>query len=265
MSFQSQPPLKVMTPDLKAWFDSEVGRELLEAESALISRILPTLFGYHLVQIGVDSRICLYDESPVRNKFVVVPSLALGLADNCVVADSSELPFEQHSVDVVILHHALDFAQSPHQVLREAARILRPGGHLLVVGFNPASLWGLYRRFKGKQPKAPWNGHFISHRRLSDWFQLLELAELKRRSEYFLAPFENEKWRKRCCFFERWGHRAFKERGAFTLMLARKDVAGMTPIKEERARGRLINLPVAEPSVRGQISEGRSDLYRRRL
>lgn len=256
-SFQSQPPLKVLTPDLQVWFDSEVGQELLCAEKELVDRLLPTLFGYHLLQIGADSRVCLYEESPVRNKFIVTPALALGLRENSVVADSSELPFEQNSVDVVILHHALDFAQSPHQVLREAARILRPGGHLLVVGFNPLSVWGLFRRFKCKVRKAPWNGHFISHRRLSDWFQLLELTELKHRSEYFLAPFENEKWRKRSNVLERWGRRAFKDYGAFTLMLARKDVAGVTPIKLDKVRGRLINLPVAEPSVRGQISESR--------
>lgn len=257
MSFQSQPPLKTLTPDLKVWFDTDVGQELLVAEKDLVDRLLPTLFGYHLIQIGVDSRVRLYDESPVRNKFVIAPKLELGMADNCMIADSSELPLEQNSVDVVILHHALDFAQSPHQVLREAARILRPGGHLLVIGFNPSSLWGVYRRCLGKKRGAPWNGHFISHRRLSDWFQLLELTELKRKSDYFLAPFENERWRKRCNGLERWGRRAFKDHGAFTLMLARKDVAGMTPIKMEKVRGRLINLPVAEPSVRGQISESR--------
>ena len=48
---------------------------------------------------------------------------------------NEELPLEHNSCDVVVLHHALDFAQSPHQVLREAARILRPGGHLILLGF----------------------------------------------------------------------------------------------------------------------------------
>ena len=257
MSFLSQPALRALTPELKAWFDSDIGRELLEAETALVSRVLPTLFGYHLLQIGVDSRVCLYDESPVRNKFRVLPAVELGIGENSVIADNSDLPFEQNSIDVVILHHTLDFAQSPHQVLREAARVLRPGGHLVVVGFNPASLWGFYRRFKGKKPPVPWNGHFIGNRRLSDWFQLLELTELKRRSEYYTVPFESEKWRHRFRRCERWGRSAFKDRGAFTLMLARKDVAGVTPIIEERGRNRLLNLPIAEPSVRGQISESR--------
>jgi SAM-dependent methyltransferase len=257
MSLRPQPPLAEITAELRTWFDTEVGRELLAAEQSLIDRILPTLFGYHLLQIGVDAQLALFMESPVRNKYVVAPKLELGLADNSVIADCSELPFEQNTFDVVILHHALDFAQSPHQVLREAARVLRPGGHLVLVGFNPASLWGVYRRFRGKNRPAPWSGHFLSHRRLSDWFQLLELTELKRKSDYFLAPFENAGWRRRCNGLERWGRRAFSDNGAFNLMLARKDVAGMTPIKMERVRGRLITLPVAEPSVRGQIIEGR--------
>ncbi|MGB0467774.1 MAG: class I SAM-dependent methyltransferase [Pontibacterium sp.] len=257
MSFQLQPSLEALVPDLQAWFDTEAGQELLGAEQCLIDQVLPTLFGYHLIQVGVDSRICLYGQSPVRNKFIVAPKLELGLRENSVVADSSELPLEQNSMDVVILHHTLDFAQSPHQVLRESARILRPGGHLLLVGFNPLSLWGVYRRFCGKRCHVPWNGHFIGHRRLSDWFQLLELTELKRHSEYFRMPFENDGWRRRFHGVERWGRGLFKDNGAFTLMLARKDVAGMTPIKAEWARNRLMGLPVAEPSIRGQACEKR--------
>ena len=38
--------------------------------------------------------------------------------------DSRYLPFQSQSVDQIIISHALEFATEPHQLLREADRIL---------------------------------------------------------------------------------------------------------------------------------------------
>jgi len=56
---------------------------------------------------------------------------------NCSVrqADMYELPFVEKSFDLVVLHMVLHFAERPHDVLREAARVLRPGGQFLIVDF----------------------------------------------------------------------------------------------------------------------------------
>ena len=258
MGNQQQPLLPEMISELQLWFDTELGQALLRAEMAMVEQIVPTLFGYRLVQIGVDSRTRLFNESHVQQKYMVAPRLQLGLAGNSIIANNTELPLEQHSIDVAILHHALDFTESPHQVLREAARVLRPGGHMLLISFNPLSMWGLYRKFLGRRRgQVPWCGHFVSHRRLSDWFQLLELTELKQQSDCFEAPFVSEKWRHRSRHFGRLLQNAPAEFGAFNLMLARKDVVGMTPLKPEWSKRHLITLPIAKPTARGQSREGR--------
>src|SRR5690349_3123904 len=48
-------------------------------------------------------------------------------------ADMYQVPLPAGSFDVVIVHQVLHYAESPAGVLAEAARLLRPGGRLLVV------------------------------------------------------------------------------------------------------------------------------------
>jgi ubiquinone/menaquinone biosynthesis C-methylase UbiE len=51
--------------------------------------------------------------------------------------DIYELPFPKDSFDVVIVHQVLHFLDDGGRAIREAARVLRPGGRLLVVDFAP--------------------------------------------------------------------------------------------------------------------------------
>ena len=250
MLLKQQPPLEQCLPDLRDWFDSDLGQQLLSAEQILLDRLLPTLFGYHLVQISIDSRLDLGRESPIKHRMRVSPVAELGMSEHTLIAKNEELPLEHNSCDVVILHHALDFAQSPHQVLREAARILRPGGHLILLGFNPVSSWGLYRALRWHKNELPWSGHFISQHRLRDWLVLLELTEVRALSGYFALPFQRTKWRENSFFCERILRRYGKRNGAFSIQVARKDVAGIMAIKPRWQRRRLINLPIAEPTAR---------------
>ena len=52
-----------------------------------------------------------------------------------VQGDFSELPFDAHRFDTVLLHQVLHFAQDPAEALAEAARVTRPGGRIAIVDF----------------------------------------------------------------------------------------------------------------------------------
>lgn len=52
-------------------------------------------------------------------------------------ADLYALPLTDGQADVAILHHVLHFAQQPGAAIAEAARVLNPGGRLLIADFAP--------------------------------------------------------------------------------------------------------------------------------
>ncbi len=94
-------------------------------------RVLEIL-GPHVVRgTGIDS----------SREMLAVARAALekaGLA-NCQVrqADMYNLPFPADAVDLVTIHQVLHYADDPAAAVAEAARILRPGGRLLIVDFLP--------------------------------------------------------------------------------------------------------------------------------
>jgi len=54
--------------------------------------------------------------------------------------DLYALPFEAASFDVVTIHQVLHYLDDPARAIGEAARMLRPGGRLLIVDFAPHDL-----------------------------------------------------------------------------------------------------------------------------
>jgi ubiquinone/menaquinone biosynthesis C-methylase UbiE len=54
--------------------------------------------------------------------------------------DIYELPVPKDSFDVVVIHQVLHFLDDGARAIREAARVLAPGGRLLVVDFAPHDL-----------------------------------------------------------------------------------------------------------------------------
>jgi ubiquinone/menaquinone biosynthesis C-methylase UbiE len=54
--------------------------------------------------------------------------------------DIYALPVERDGYDVVVIHQVLHYLDDPARAIREATRVLRPGGRLFVVDFAPHSL-----------------------------------------------------------------------------------------------------------------------------
>lgn len=61
--------------------------------------------------------------------------------------DITNLALDDASADVVVMHQVLHFISDPARAIGEAARLLRPGGRLLIVDFAPHELEFLREQF----------------------------------------------------------------------------------------------------------------------
>jgi len=250
MNPATSPPLT----DLTSWYHGWPGELVSKAECKLLAETTGGLFGYQLVQLGALGPGQDYlAQCPVRQHTVV--DVCGGAVTAQLCARPEALPIACDSIDAVILPHTLDFAEDPHQVLREADRILIPEGRLLITGFNPWSLWGLWRLlrrpFYRGRPTVPWCGHFISYSRLQDWLTLMGFDIERTDVRVFRPPLGRESALMRLAFMERLGQRYWPMLAGVYMVKAVKRVSTLRPVGPVWKRAPALGARVIEPSARG--------------
>jgi SAM-dependent methyltransferase len=171
-----------------AWFRGEQGRAFFPAEVQAIQLLLNQLISSHqqagfplkkggrglfpCLEIGVGTGA--FAESLGIN-FGIDPALgALELAKKRGVkvaqAIGETLPFRRETFGCVLLITTLCFLENPIKVLKEAARVLKPDGGLILSDIEPNSPWG---KFYLEKKKA---GHlFYRHAR---FYSIDEIEEM---------------------------------------------------------------------------------------
>lgn len=238
-----ESPLSVQK-ELEFWFQSALGRTLLANQRSVIEKKIHRLFGFHQAEIGVSHRVPVGNPSSLGHKFYVLPNWESDLPKNSIISNAGEIALAHDVVDLVILHHTLDFSTDPHQTLREAARILKSSGNLLIVGFNPLSLWGLKRLFSTKK-KAPWNMRFIAGNRVEDWLNLLDFQVAGVETHFYGLPFNQLGLTNRSL----WLNNVLNEKvplGAYYTILAQKQTGAQIQIRPKwRNKAKVVGLPIA--------------------
>jgi SAM-dependent methyltransferase len=235
---------------LQAWFATSLGRSLEAHEAHRLRGVLPSLYGTVALQLGRPGQLDLLDSSPAARRLLV------DVPDDCehthIRALPEQLPLDSKCAHVALLPHTLDFCADPHAVLREVTRVLVPEGHVVIVGFNPVSLWGL-RRLLARRPRAmPWCGNFLPLHRLKDWLALLDYEVEQGMMLYYRPPIQRESLIDRLHFVDKAGDRWWPLMAGVYLLVARKRVVGVTPLPVEWKR-RLVGPAVARPVARGIV------------
>ncbi len=262
------------------WLKTPAGSYVLAWEQRQLDSAVVDLFGFHALQLGLPELAALRSnrmphrwlatEGPVDDAGTQgAPASTLGessadpgkagiktkaVPPRVAVAlhcDFDALPFDAASLDLVVLPHALELARDPHLALREVERVLRPEGRVVIVGFNPSSLWGM-RQWLGKFLRRaglgsrrplylPDAGEFIGYRRLRDWLRLLSFEVESGRFGCWRPPTGSQKWLDRFAWADRSGERWWPVFGAVYFVVAVKRVRGMRLIGLVRAQHRPVH------------------------
>ena len=268
------------------WFNTPAGCYVLQWEQTHLDTAVADLFGFHALQLGLPELDALRanrmphrwvaTETPPRAAFApavpLTPTRDPGAGRNvgadvdsatplraavALHCDFDALPFDAASLDLVVLPHALELARDPHLALREVERVLVPEGRVVIVGFNPSSLWGLRqwlgrlrRRFSAHPTREHFlaaKGEFLGHRRLRDWLRLLSFEVEAARFGGYRPPLGAQKWLSRFAWTERAAERWWPVFGAVYFIVAVKRVRGMRLVGLVRADSRAPHAAAAAP------------------
>ena len=231
---------------LRDWYRTPLGQTLEAAELAAVRDALGTLFGFHLLLAAPPWQVSPLDASRVSQRLIMSSTRVEASA---LLGTPQALPIIADSLDAIVLPHTLEFVEQPHEVLREVERCLIPEGHVLILGFNPYGLWGLWRLVHGWRHRLPWPGRFISQTRVRDWLALLGFDTLSCRPVLFRPPLQGLAAPQRLQSLDRLAQRGWPVPAAGYQLLARKRVVGMTPIRPRwRPRRSLLAGGLIEPT-----------------
>ncbi len=236
------------TQQLQAWYATPAGQSLYKDLLAKLENLLPSLFGYHALQIGgLADEIDIISSSKIRQKIY----MTLNTEKGNIAANPLALPFPQNTLDLIVLPHTLDISPKPHQVLREIHRVLISEGHLVIIGFNPISMMGLSKLVFMRSQRAPWAAHFYTQRRLKDWLSLLGFKVMAIEHVGLQPPVQNLRFQQRMQVLRKAEKVGLGRLGGIQIFVAKKRELTLTPMTHPwRPRRSMIPVKVTEPTAR---------------
>jgi len=212
-----------------------------------VRRVLDRVFGEELLQVGLWGQRDTFLRNARTQRVAIVDRDA---QDADIVSRLDRLAVASDSIDAILLPHTLERTESPHAALREAARVLRPDGCLIALGFSPTGLWGL-RHLLAREGYPAGSRHLIRERRLHDWLELLSFDVDRPIAYCHTLPFDNAAGYGMLPR-ESWAKRWLPMLAGAYLIVARKRVVNLTRVRPAwKARPRLRAVgSVVEPSTR---------------
>ena len=212
-------------PVMPSWLQTPLGEYLLAWELARLDVMLADIFGYNALQVGLGQADLLRaSRMPLHVCAARGAESSAGLSSRLTVACSeAALPFAGASLDLVVLAHELEFSATPHQLLREAARVLVAEGSVVICGFNPYSLWSFHRYTRNRWP---WRGRYLSAAKVRDWLTVLGFEVQSSQYGCYVPAVETPEWLGRWKWLDPIGRRCWPVCGAVWILHGIKRVHG---------------------------------------
>ncbi|SFB85594.1 Methyltransferase domain-containing protein [Marinospirillum celere] len=255
MSVQSQQA-QLNQQVWQAWqtfWASTLGQEVLATETRMLKPLLENARGYHLLLLGSLPGEAILKDAGIRHHLEWRPSLEVAEKDSCLIADPAALPLPDDSMDLVILQHSLELFARPHALLKEAARVTLAKGELILIGFNPVSLWGLARMLPAFMQAEPLRNlkqaDLISQAKLADWLEFLDLKKESEQQLFHRPPCNRLRIQQKLrSWDERLDNKDWPLAGIYLLRIKKRIGSPLRPIPAWKKTGWLPLQPVSSPT-----------------
>jgi SAM-dependent methyltransferase len=203
------------------WFKSKTAKSLIAQEKIIIDKFTEDKFGYFALQLGEP-----FDDF-LQNSRIAKHLFTDGVLRN-ICFDPSFIPITDESIDLIICPHVIEQGYNK-RMFDELFRILIPGGHLIIISFNPFSFAGI-RNFFSFSMQFPWNSKFVSMSEVQ--IQLIDagfsISEAEISNYQLIFSDDNYSF---SSSFEKIGNRWLPLFGNLYFIVVQKKVISLTPIK----------------------------------
>lgn len=168
MADSSSLDLSELPAAYRKWRQSELGRITDHIEEELILKLIGPVSGKRVLDVGCGEGVLSVrlaqagaDVTGLDNERRMLAA-ARRRADEAgqkvalVEGDARSLPFADNTFDIVVAVTVLCFVAEPVRAFHEMARVLRPGGRLVIGELGRYSSWAAKRRIAGWLGSKTW-------------------------------------------------------------------------------------------------------------
>ncbi len=167
-AIQPDAPIVIGPGPYTSWRDQPLGAITEDLEQTLIFDLMGDLAGRRVLDAGCGdgmlacaaaargAEVTGVDPDPAMLTAARRRATDAGVSVTFLDGRIERLPFADASFDVVVAITVLCFVEDAAAVLRECARVLRPGGHLVLGELGRWNTWAALRRVRGWCGSPTW-------------------------------------------------------------------------------------------------------------
>lgn len=227
--------------DLRDFYDTSLGQVARRLIRRQVRELWPDVRGLRVLGLGFATPYLRPFCEEAERVIAIMPASqgvlpwpgGGGRPGLAALADETELPLPDRSIDRLLLVHAVESTEQVRAMMREAWRVLADGGRLLVVAPNRRGLWSHVERtpFGNGRPYTPAQ----LSRMLRDNMFAPDRAEVA----LFVPPSRSRMVLKSAPVWEKVGRKAFRTFAGVVVVEATKQIYGVTPLAARLARRRV--------------------------
>ena len=229
--------------DLREFYASSLGIAARRVLRARLREFWPDIHGMRLLGLGYAVPFLLPFREECERVLAVMPA-AQGVTrwppdgpSLVALADESELPLPDVSIDRVILVHALECTEQLRPMLREIWRVMADGGRVIAIVPSRRGIWA-------RLDRTPFgHGSPYSPSQLSRLFRDNLFDPIRTEEALFVPPSRSRMIAAAALAWEQLGRRWLRTFAGVHLMEAGKQIYAATPVRALPERTRRLYAP----------------------